>query len=88
MDLWTQLDEFNKSAHNSIAKGFTWDNVNVLNEVTACQNVVSKYANGLELGVLNPDETIPVFLEELKAAGIDTIIAEKQAQLDAWLAGE
>lgn len=88
VDLWTQLDEFNKSAHNSIAKGFTWDNVNVLNEVTACQNVVSKYANGLELGVLNPDETIPVFLEELKAAGIDTIIAEKQAQLDAWLAGE
>lgn len=84
-DLWEQLDAFNKNAHDSVAKGFTWDNTNVMNEVTACKNVTSKYVNGLELGVLNPDETLPVFLEELKAAGIDTIIAEKQAQLDAWL---
>ncbi|MDO4332219.1 MAG: ABC transporter substrate-binding protein [Eubacteriales bacterium] len=86
LDLWDQLTEFNESAHNSIAKGFTWDNSAVLNEITACENVRTKYVNGLELGVLNPDETIPVFIEELKAAGIDTIIAEKQAQLDAWLA--
>lgn len=86
VDLWEQLSAFNASAHDSVAKGFTWDNSNVLNEITACQNVKEKYVNGLELGVLNPDETIPVFLEELKAAGIDTIIAEKKAQLDAWLA--
>lgn len=84
-DLWEQLDEFNRSAHDSVAKGFMWDNANVMNEVTACQNVKEKYAKGLELGVLNPDETLPVFIEELKAAGIDTIIEEKQAQLDKWL---
>lgn len=87
-DLWMQLNEFNGSAHDSAAKGFTWDNAKVLNEITACANVKDKYVKGLELGVLNPEETLPVFLEELKAAGIDTIIAEKQAQLDAWLAAK
>lgn len=86
-DLWQQLEEFNSSAHNSVAKGFMWDNANVMNEITACQNVKDKYANGLELGVLEPEETLPVFIDELKAAGIDTIIAEKQKQLDAWLEG-
>lgn len=86
LDLWDQLNKFNSSAYNSPAKGFTWDNSNVLNEVTACQNVVSKYKNGLELGALNPSDAIPKFVEELKAAGIDTIITEKQKQLDAWLA--
>ena len=85
-DLWEQLDEFNKNAHASVAKGFTWNNADVLNQITACQNVKQKYANGLELGELNPDETLPVFIQELKDAGIDDIVKEKQTQLDAWLA--
>ncbi len=40
----------------------------------------------LRWGVLDPNEALPKFNEELKAAGIDTIIAEKQKQLDAFLA--
>ncbi len=85
LDLWDQLGQFNDEAYPSKALGFVWDNSKVLNEITACQNVKSKYANGLELGALDPDEALPKFIEELKAAGIDTIIEEKQAQLDAWL---
>lgn len=84
-NLWDELDAFNHNAHDSVAKGFMWDNANVMNEITACQNVVTKYRQGLELGVLNPDESLPVFIDELKAAGIDTIIKEKQAQLDKWM---
>lgn len=34
---------------------------------------------------LDPETTIPKFPDELKAAGADTIIAEKQRQLDDWL---
>lgn len=82
--LWDDLQEFNANAHDSAAKGFMWDNSKVMNEVTACQNVIEKYSQGLELGVLNPDETLDVFIQELKDAGIDTIVAEKQAQLDEW----
>lgn len=85
-DIWADTDAFNKSAKESIALGFTWDNSNVLNEVTACNNVKAKYENALNCGMLNPDEALPKFIEELKAAGLDTILQEKQAQLDAWIA--
>ena len=34
----------------------------------------------------DPDEWIPTFNEELKAAGIDAVIAEAQTQVDAWVA--
>ena len=42
--------------------------------------------DALVCGALNPEETLPKFNQELKDAGIDAIITEKQAQLDAWLA--
>lgn len=85
VDVWEKLGEFNASAHPSPAKGFVWNNENVLNEVTACNNVINKYEAVLLTGGLNPEEVIPKMNAELKAAGIDTIIAEKQAQLDEWL---
>ena len=84
-DIWDQIQEFNKDATVSPAKGFAWDNTEVQNEVTACANVVAKYGPALECGSLDPETTIPKFLDELKAAGADTIIAEKQKQIDAWL---
>lgn len=84
-DIWDQIQEFNKDATVSPAKGFAWDNTEVQNEVTACANVMAKYGPALECGSLDPETTIPKFLDELKAAGADTIIAEKQKQLDAWL---
>lgn len=83
-DVWKQTDEFNKTATISKAMGFTFDTKNVKTEITAVENVCSKYRPGLETGELDPDETLPKFIEELKTAGIDTIIAEKQKQLDAW----
>lgn len=60
----------------------------MLNEITACQNVVTKYQTGLESGILDPDETLAQMNRELKDAGLDTIIAEKQKQLDTWLASQ
>ena len=88
LDKWDQLEKFCDEAHRSPALGFSFDSTNVVNEITACSNVISKYEVGLRWGVLNPDEALPKFNEELKAAGIDTIIAEKQSQLDAFLAGQ
>lgn len=85
-DIWDQLNAFNSGATASPAKGFVWNNEAVLNEITACENVTSRYKNGLECGMLDPEETLPKFIQELKDAGIDTIIAEKQRQLDEWLA--
>ena len=85
-DIWAQNIEFSNSASVSRALGFRFDNSSVLNEITACNNVIAKYDVGLRWGELDPEEALPKFNEELKAAGLDTIIAEKQAQLDAFLA--
>ena len=83
-DVWKQTDEFNKTADISKAIGFTFDTTKVKTEITAVENICSKYRPGLETGEMDPDEYIPKFLDELKTAGIDAIIAEKQTQLDAW----
>jgi putative aldouronate transport system substrate-binding protein len=37
---------------------------------------------------MDPAENLPKFIEELEAAGINEIIAEKQKQLDEFLAGK
>ena len=87
-DIWTETDAFNKSAADSIALGFTWDNSKVLNEITACNNVKTKYENALNCGTLDPETALPKFVSELKDAGIDAVIAEKQAQLDTWMANK
>ena len=85
LDLWEQFDEFNANAKASPAKGFTFNNANVLNEIAACKNVVDKYKQALLAGSMEPEENIAKFNEELKANGMDKIIAEKQKQLDEWL---
>lgn len=85
-DIWKETDEFNQAARLSTAFGFIWNNAEVLNEITACNNVTAKYKDALDCGSLNPEEAVPKMIQELKDAGIDTIIAEKQAQLDNWAA--
>ncbi len=86
IDLYDQLREFNDNSLTSKAFGFVYNPENVTSEVAACNNVVAQYAPGIEHGLVDIDEVLPEFIAELKEAGIDTIIAEKQAQLDAWVA--
>ena len=85
-DIWDQNKAFRESASFSPALGFKFDSSAVMNEITACNNVIAKYEVGLRWGELDPDETLPKFNEELYAAGLQTIIDEKQKQLDAFLA--
>lgn len=66
--------------------GFTPSNANVANQVAAVSNIVDKYNKVLTFGDVNPDEFYDQFIAELKAAGIDDIIADYQTQADAWLA--
>ena len=87
-DLWDQLNEFNKSGVASPAQGFTWDSTSMINQITACNNVVSQYDVALRWGTLDPNEALSKFNADLKAAGMDEIIAEKQRQLDEYLASK
>lgn len=87
-DLWQQFADSNKEAKPSIALGFTFDATPVADQITACSNVYAQYYLPLINGEVDIDEILPVFQQALHDAGVDEIIAEKQAQLDAWLASK
>ncbi len=78
--------EQNKNAELSVAMGFVFDSSNVQTEYTAVTNVIDQYLPGLSCGSVDPATELPVFLQRLDEAGLGTIIAEKQSQLDAWFA--
>ncbi len=40
----------------------------------------------IDCGCVDPETEIPRMIAALKEAGIDKIVAEKQRQLDEWLA--
>lgn len=87
-DVWEKTREWNDQAEKSRAMGFTFDPENVRTELATLNNVVNEYAPGLYTGSLDPDEALPEFQQKLKASGIDKVIAEKQAQLDEWVAAQ
>ncbi|MDO4284696.1 MAG: ABC transporter substrate-binding protein [Eubacteriales bacterium] len=74
----------NKTAKVSRAIGFAFDQDPVKTEVSAVSAVLSEYGGGLLTGSLDLESNYPTFIQKLKDAGIDTIIAEKQSQLDTW----
>ena len=49
-------------------------------------SVLAEYRLGLENGELDPEEYLPKFIQALREAGIEKVIAEKQRQLDSWVA--
>ncbi len=63
-------------------EGFYWDTSNVTAEIAAVDNVVAQYAASIGIG---QNKDYDAFIAALKDAGIDKIIADKQAQLDEYL---
>ncbi len=80
------MEEKKNNAAKSLALGFQFDSTNVVDEMTACANVVAQYYLPLMYGEVDIDSTLPIFQQALKDAGIEKIITEKQTQLDKWLA--
>ncbi len=85
-DMWTNYREFNENAVVSPSYGFVFDAENVRNEITAVSNVLSQYSSVILSGLSNPEESVPAFLADLETAGMQRIVDEAQAQLDAWAA--
>ena len=83
---YTESDEFEKIAQTPVSFGFKFDSTAVMNQTTACLNVYEKYVPALLCGSLDPADAIPALNEEMKKAGIQDIVDEKQAQFDAWKA--
>ncbi|OPH57016.1 ABC transporter substrate-binding protein [Paenibacillus ferrarius] len=81
-----KLTDFNKNAKKSKALGFSYNSEPVKTEIAALTNVTNQFAIALETGTVDPAKMLPEYIKQMKAAGIDKVIAEKQKQLDSWAA--
>lgn len=66
--------------------GFFFDPTPVSNQVAQLNTIVEQYKKQVSFGVLDPATGLAEFNAALEGAGIEDVIAEKQRQLDAWLA--
>lgn len=85
---WDLFDQFNKSGKPVPILGWAFDAEPVKNEIAALTNVAKEYADALDAGAVDPAVKLPEFISKLKANGIDTVLAEAQKQLDAFLAAK
>ena len=86
--VYTDMLDAPNHAKFSEAMGFIFDSAPVYDQMAACTTVVAEYRDALLYGLVDVDSYLEKFNEELKAAGIDEIIAEEQKQFDAWLAAQ
>ena len=75
-----------QEAEVSPVTGFTFDQSSVKTEVANCSAVMSEMIPALSNGSVDPTTALPEFLSRLEVAGASKVIAEKQAQYDAWRA--
>lgn len=83
-DVWEQTKALNESAAVSNLIGFSYSNANVQSEITNVTSVAQEYI-GIITGQMPVEKTLADFHDRLNAAGIDVVIADAQAQVDAFL---
>ncbi|MGO4370011.1 ABC transporter substrate-binding protein [Paenibacillus sp. 2TAB19] len=85
-DLYINWENFNNEAKRFPLMGFVFDDAKVKNEITQITAVVTEYKSIFTGAVKNPAKLLEERNTKLKAAGIEKIQTELQAQIDAWWA--
>jgi hypothetical protein len=85
---WDAYRKFNKEAVRSQALGFTPDisDSSSAAQAAAVVRVTEKYYPSLMTGTVDPNKILPLFLQELREAGIDKLQSTLQQQITAWKA--
>lgn len=81
---WQIYEEFNNSVMASELLGFEAELSKHEKQVNAVAEVWSYYYPALMTGAVDVDTYLPMFVEDLKKAGIDELRDEIQSQIDAW----
>ncbi len=87
VDQWSEVKELNANAVASPILGFAFNTEPVYDQLAACTAIFQEYRATLMTGTTDPADTIATMLDAMRAAGLDEVIAEAQAQIDAWVAG-
>lgn len=80
--------EADQTAEISPLMGFVFNPSKVQVEIANCSVVIDEMIPVLSSGSAEPDLLLPEFLKRLNEAGVDRIIEEKQAQLEAFYAAK
>ena len=81
---WDEVKALNEEAKPSPALGFNFNTAAVADELAACKAIWEENKAQLMTGTADPTTLIPEIMEQMRAAGFDDIVAEAQAQIDAW----
>lgn len=85
-DKWEQTKKSMEEAKQTPTSGLALNLDALKNELAQIDSVVKEFYDPLQYGVVDTDATLAKYSDKLKKAGIDTVKAEVQKQLDAWLA--
>lgn len=80
------LIEYSDDSIDHPSLGFRFRSEPVAAEMTAIVAVADGTARALLTGYVDPETALPQFIEDLKAAGFDTVKAEVESQYAAWKA--
>lgn len=87
-DFWDEFKAYYGAAKEIPLLGYSYNAENCETEMGAVANVVAEYMLPLCTGAVDPDETIPEFLDKLDAAGINTVLDDANAQLQEFVAAK
>jgi putative aldouronate transport system substrate-binding protein len=80
---WDEVKELNSNAVPSVLLGFNLDTSKIETELANCRAIYEKYGSMLLTGSQDPRELAKTIKSELDTAGLQTVINEAQAQIDA-----
>lgn len=84
-DVWEQTKQLNESAEVPAIYGFSFNSDSVKTEAANIAAITQEFDLSLRTGIVEPSEIIPKYIAKLRDAGMATVTAEKQRQLDAFL---
>lgn len=86
LDQWEVYFKACETAPVSAIAGFSWDSSNVSAQIAQINAIKDEYLVQLNTGTgENPETLIPKFMQALNDAGLQDVINDAQAQLDAYL---
>jgi putative aldouronate transport system substrate-binding protein len=83
---WELFPAYNASGLVLNSLGFVFNKTPVETQANACKAVINVYDNELLCGAVDTDPTVKKMSAELKASGVEALIAEMQKQYDEWRA--
>ncbi len=89
VNYWVEeVQKQNENAIASPAMGFIPDVTNIADQIAGCKAVFEEYKALLMTGTGEPEATVAQMMDAMRASGFDDILAEVNAQYQAWLASK